>query len=135
MGLWKRGQQYWIDVVVNGQRYPEPLGVSDVREARRLEKDRIVEFSKRRADPAKRRQLFGSLTITEAIAAYVQDRRAQVSPRMVKYWHENGRRLVAVLGDVKLKTLTLDHVTMYQNQRSDEGRAPKTINGELSVLR
>jgi integrase len=135
MGLWKRGQQYWIDVVVNGQRYREPLGVSDVREARRLEKDRIVEFSKRRADPAKRRQLFGSLTITEAIAAYVQDRRAQVSPRMVKYWHENGRRLVAVLGDVKLKTLTLDHVTMYQNQRTDEGRAPKTINGELSVLR
>ena len=29
MGLWKRGQQYWIDVVVNGQRYRESLGVAD----------------------------------------------------------------------------------------------------------
>jgi integrase len=135
MGLWKRGQQYWIDVVVNGQRYREPLGVSDVREARKLEKDRIVEFSKRRPDPARRRKMFGSLTITLAIATYVRDRRAQVSGRMLKYWTENGRRLVAVLGDVPLKTLTIDHVTMYQNQRTDEGRAPKTVNGELSVLR
>ena len=135
MSLWKRGNQYWIDVVVRGQRYREPLGVSDIREARKLEKDRIVEFSKRQADPAGRRRTFGSLTITAAVTAYIQDRRAQVSGRMLKYWTENGRRLVAVLGDVKLKSLSIEHVTLYQNQRVDEGRAPRTINGELSVLR
>ena len=135
MSLWKRGSQYWVDVVIGGMRYREPLGTSDVREARRLEKERIVEFSKRRPDPAKRRRMFGSLTLTEAIAAYGRDRRAQVSARMLKYWEENGRRLVAVFGDIRLKTLTIDHVLMYQSQRRDEGRAPKTINGELSVLR
>jgi len=135
MSLWKRGNSYWVDVVVNGRRHREPLGVSDVREARRLEKERIVEFSTRRPDPAGRRKIFGSLRITEAIEAYAQDRRAQVSERMVKYWTENGRRLVAVFGNVKLKDLTIDHVTLYQNQRIKDGRAPKTINGELSVLR
>ena len=54
---------------------------------------------------------------------------------MLKYWKENGRRLAAVLGERPLKSLTIDHVIAYQNQRTDEGRAPKTINGELSVLR
>ena len=120
---------------MNGQRHREPLGVSDLREARKLEKERIAEFGNRRPDPARRRQKFGSQSITGAITAYVHERRAQVSPRMQQYWIENGRRLVAVLGDVKLKTLTIDHLTMYQAQRTDEGRAPKTINGELSVLR
>ena len=135
MPLWKRGNQYWIDVMIHGQRYREPLDASDGREARRREKTRIAELSKRPLDPAKRRQSFSSLTIAEAIEAYTADRRAQVSPRMLKYWKENGRRLAAVLGERPLKSLTIDHVIAYQNQRTDEGRAPKTINGELSVLR
>jgi hypothetical protein len=54
---------------------------------------------------------------------------------MLKYWAENGRRLVAVFGDVRIRTLTIDHLNHYQQVRVDEGRAPKTINGELSVLR
>ena len=135
MPLWKRGNQYWIDVMIHGQRYREPLDTSDGREARQREKTRIAELSKRPLDPAKRRQSFSSLTIAEAIEAYTADRRAQVSPRMLKYWKENGRRLAAVLGERPLKSLTIDHVIAYQNQRTDEGRAPKTINGELSVLR
>jgi integrase len=135
MSLWKRGRFYWIDVVLNGQRYREPLGVTDVRQARKLEKDRVVEFSSRRPDPSGRRRVFGSLTLGQAVTAYVQERRTQVSPRMLKYWAENGRRLVAVFGDVRIRTLTIDHLTHYQQVRADEGRAPKTINGELSVLR
>jgi site-specific recombinase XerD len=31
--------------------------------------------------------------------------------------------------------LTVEHLTEYQNARLDAGRAPKTINGELSVIR
>jgi len=135
MPLFKRGHVYWIDVTINEQRYREPLGTSDKREALKREKARITELSLRPVDPARRRQMFGSLTIAEAIRKYTEDRRAQVSPRMQKYWRENGRRLTAVLGGIELKRLTIDHLVAYQNQRSDEGRAPKTINGELSVLR
>ena len=135
MSLWKRGGRYWIDVVINGQRYREPLGTGDKRLASRLEKDRIAELSKGRAAPSVRRRAFGALTISQAIDAYADERRAQVSPRMVKYWRENGRRLVAVLGEVRLKDLTIDDLTAYQRQRADERRAPRTINGELSVLR
>jgi hypothetical protein len=135
MSLWKRGRQYWIDVVVNGQRYREPLGTVDVRAAKAREKARIVELTSRPLDPAKRRQAFSSLSITDAIKNYAEDRRAQVSARMRKYWIENGRRLAEFFGDRKLREITIDHVVAYQNHRIDVGRAPKTVNGELSVLR
>jgi len=36
---------------------------------------------------------------------------------------------------VKLNKLTPGHIRMYQNERREGGRAPKTINGEVSVLR
>jgi integrase len=135
VSLWKRGRQYWIDAVVNGQRYREPLDTTDVREARRREKTRIVELVSRPIDPARRRQAYGSLTVSDAIARYAEDRRAQVSRRMRKYWIENSRRLAEFFGERKLREITIDDVVAYQNARIDAGRAPKTVNGELSVLR
>ena len=135
MSLWKRGRQYWIDVVVNGQRYRESLGTSDVREAKNREKARIAELSSRPLDPARRRQAFGSLTVSQAIAAYAENRRVQVSSRMRGYWLENGRRLAEFFGEIKLRQITIDHIAAYQRHRIDAGRAPKTVNGELSVLR
>lgn len=54
MSLWKRGDQFWMDVTVNGQRYREPLGTSDWREARATEKHRIAELTKRPPDPGRR---------------------------------------------------------------------------------
>jgi len=74
---------------LNGQRYREPLGTTDWREARDVEKRRIAELAKRPPDPAKRRRTLGSLDVQSAIDAYVEERRSQVSPRMVAYWKEN----------------------------------------------
>jgi hypothetical protein len=36
---------------------------------------------------------------------------------------------------VPLSKLAPDHIAAYQNERRASGRAPKTINGEISVLR
>ena len=54
---------------------------------------------------------------------------------MVAYWKENAKPLARFFGKAKLKNLTPGHLAAYQNARTEEGRAPKTINGELSVLR
>ena len=135
MSLWKRGHQFWMDVTVNGQRCREPLGTSDWREARGIEKHRIAELTKRPPDPSRRGRSYGALDIQTAIDAYSEERRAQVSSRMVAYWKENARPLVAFFGAKKLRSITSSDVAAYQNARVDAGRAPKTINGELSVLR
>lgn len=135
MGLWKRGSQYWLDAVVHGERYREPLGTTDWRQAKDLEKKRLAELLKRPPDPAKRAYRFAALPIAAAIEQYAEDRRHQVSERMVAWWNENARPMAAFFGDRPLRKITPADLMAYQSARRDQGRAPKTINGELSVLR
>jgi hypothetical protein len=54
---------------------------------------------------------------------------------MVAYWLENAKPLADFFKDAKLRQITAAQLAEYQNVRTDAGRAPKTINGELSVLR
>jgi hypothetical protein len=135
MGLWKRGKHYWLDTVVHGERHREPLGTTDWREARDLEKKRIAELQQRPPDPTKRARKFSTLTVTAAIDLYADERRSQVSPRMAAWWKEMGRPLAAFFGDKRLRKISPADLTAYQNARRDLGRAPKTVNSELSVLR
>jgi len=135
MGLWKRGKQYWLDAVVNGERYREPLGTTDWRQARELEKKRLAELQNRPPDPTKRTRLFGTLSVAAAIDLYADERRSQVSKRMVAWWKENVGPLAAFFGDKPLRKISPADLTAYQNARRDLGRAPKTVNSELSVLR
>jgi integrase len=135
MGLWKRGRQYWLDAIVHGHRYREPLGTTDWREAKRLERQRIEQLEGRATVPTAQSLTYAVLDVGTAIATYAEERRAQVSKRMVAYWLENARPLSAFFKDTKLRHITPAHLAAYQNARTDAGRAPKTINGELSVLR
>jgi hypothetical protein len=54
---------------------------------------------------------------------------------MVAYWLENVRPLAEFFKDMKLRQITPALIADYQNARTDAGRAPKTVNGEISVLR
>jgi hypothetical protein len=78
---------------------------------------------------------YAVMDVSTAIAAYAEERRAQVSARMAAYWLENSRPLSAFFKDAKLRQITPAQVAAYQNNRTEAGRAAKTINGELSVLR
>jgi integrase len=135
MALWKRGKQYWLDAVVHGERHREPLGTTDWRRAKELEKTRLAELQKRPPDPTRRAHQFSTLKLADAIAMYAEDRRAQVSPRMAAWWKENAVPLSKFFGDRPLRKITPADLMAYQNTRTDLGRAPKTVNGELSVLR
>lgn len=132
MALWKRGDQYWIDVTVNGHRYREPLDTETLSEARIREKLKITELQKR--TPPKDRLEFGTFDVDRAIKAYALVREQEVSKRMVAYWKENAKPLAAFFGIRPLRSLDLQDIHAYRKARLDAGRAPKTINGEVSVL-
>jgi hypothetical protein len=70
------------------------------------------------------------MTVKDAGDAYVVERRNRVSPGMVKYWKAQTPPLVAYF-KTPLKSITLADVEVYQNKRLNEGRAPKTVNGEI----
>lgn len=124
-----------MDLRIDDARYREPLETRDRGEAHELMQKRIEQLKTKAPDPEKRTASFGVLDIKTAVQAYIKQRRGKVSPRMVAYWIEQARPLEKHLGDLKLKRITVDHLTEYQSARLDVGRAPKTINGELSVLR
>ena len=83
MTLWKRGRQYWMDSVVSGERYREPLHTTDWREAKVREKERLAELARRPADPLG--EFFGTTRLShitpEQIAAY-QNTRIDPGPSM-----------------------------------------------------
>ncbi|MFM9903622.1 MAG: hypothetical protein ACKVQJ_03515 [Pyrinomonadaceae bacterium] len=137
MAIFKRGKIFWMDAVVNGHRFRESLRTTDARKAPGIERERIIQLQNRAPDPTRKIQTFGSMTIDIAIPAYIEERRAQVSPRMARYWLEQSRPLsrLALFKALSLKKLTPSHVAAYQNERQAGGRSPKTINGEVSVLR
>ncbi len=137
MAIFKRGKIFWMDAVVNGHRFRESLGTTDARKAPSFERERIIQLQNRAPDPTRKTQTFGSMTIDIAIPAYIEERRAQVSHRMTQYWLEQSRPLSrsTVFKSMSLKKLTPAHIAAYQNERKSAGRSPKTINGEVSVLR
>ena len=135
MGLWKRGKWYWLDAKVHGHRYREPLGTTDWREAKRLERQRVEQLETKASVPSTASLTYATMDVATAIATYAKERRAQVSTRMVAYWLENARPLGAFFKEMKLREIRPALLAVYQNARTDAGRAAKTVNGELSVLR
>ena len=96
---------------------------------------RVNLLEKKTPDLQKRGKSYGSMTAAAAIAAYSAERRAQVSPRMFAYWNEQKPALAGFFKNTKLRSITPAHIAEYQNKRLSAGKAPKTINGEVSVLR
>ena len=131
----KKTGAFWMDVRIDGVRYREPLGTRDRGEAGELMHKRIEQLKTKAPDPQKLSASFGVFDVKAAVQAYIKQRRGKVSTRMVAYWTEQVRPLERHFGDLKLKRITVEHLTEYQNARLDAGKAPKTINGELSVLR
>jgi hypothetical protein len=102
MRVYKRGRKYWLDTVVNNQRYREPLGTTDWRHARQLGQKRVAELTKHPTSTKRGGISYGTLDVSSAINAYANERRSQVSPRMVAYWKENGKPLAVFFGNRKL---------------------------------
>lgn len=86
MGLWKGGNQYWLDAVVHGHRY------RDWREAKRLERQRIEQLEGKATVPTAKSLTYAAMDVSTAIQTYAAERRAQMSKRMTAYWLENPYR-------------------------------------------
>lgn len=78
MAVFKRGKWCWMDAVVNGHRYWEPLGTTDSRKAPTLERERIAQLKDKAPDPTSRSKAIASMSIAEAVKAYITERSAQV---------------------------------------------------------
>jgi hypothetical protein len=132
----KKGGTFWFDARDDEHRWRESLGTRDRHEAEEIMRKRLDQLEAAKAPyPTKRLHSYRSMNVATAVEHYAKLRRGHVSPRMLVYWKEQARPLALYFGDLKLKRLTVEHITDYHHYRLDQRRAPKTINGEVSVLR
>jgi integrase len=133
MSLYKRGDTYWTDFSVNGQRFRVSLDTSDWREAQRLQKERITEASQGKLAPAS--QQFARLAFGEAADRFLADRIPHLAARSIQTEKERSKPLKEYFGATALSRISADHILRYVVTRKDAGLSNKTINLELGVLR
>ncbi|MBS1829165.1 MAG: site-specific integrase [Acidobacteria bacterium] len=132
--IYKRGKNWHMDVMVNGERYREALHTTDRREALAIEKKRVAEFQQGKTHSAADRD-FARSPFHEAATAFVEERVGHVAPRTIQFEKERLKPLAEFFGNKHLMKIRAEDLRAYQRQRQQKGLSSKTINMEVGVLR
>jgi hypothetical protein len=130
MSLWKRGRQYWADFTVDGRRYRNRLGTTNLQTARQKERQLIEDAGL----GAVATHAQGPKRLFEAVDAYIDGKRLHCSPRTIEFEEERLITLKRHFGDVPLTAITAKVIADYQRTRHDKGAANRTINMDVGVL-
>jgi len=133
MSLWKRGDWYWADFTVNGERFRVPLGTKDWRAAGHLEKERIAEAAEGKFTP-KATSLARS-NLADAIEPYLSTRNGFIAERSIRSERERLRQVSAHLGRLPLRRITVENIEAYIAHRREAGASNRTINMDVGALR
>jgi integrase len=132
--VYKRGNNWHVDVTVNGERYREALHTSDRREALALEKKRIAELQQGKGHTAADKD-FARASFKDAAEAFIAERIGHVAQRTIQFERERVKPLSEFFGDKTITKIRADDVRAYQKMRREGGLSGKTINMEVGVLR
>lgn len=126
--VYKRGRIWWVTYNVDGTQHRESSHGTRKGDANRLLAQRIAEISDGRfVGPANDRMGW------DEFEGMVRDHYA---PKRSRERAEGAlKHLRGQLRHRRVKSITLDVLTRYRNQRFEEGAAPSTVKYELAVLR
>jgi integrase len=133
MSLWKRGNQYWADFSVEGERFRTPLGTTDWREATRLERQAIDEARQGKRSP--KTPSLGRMKLAEAVPVYLAAKHGRIAEGSMTIERERLHAVARHIGSMALHKVTATVVNDYVTQRQAEKVSNRTINMELEVLR
>jgi integrase len=137
MPISKRGNTYHLAEVIDGVRYRESLKTGNWKEAKELAQKRISEIKGRAPIRSGAHKNLGNMLIADAVPFYLELRGGQLKKNSVGYIRNQAKPLIKskALGSLALKKITASDLAAYQSERLSQKRAPKTINGEVSVLK
>jgi integrase len=133
MALYKRGQTWWTDFTVNGQRFRLSLDTSDWREAQRLEKEHIASASGGKLTTSG--QEFARLAFCEALDRYLADRRVRVAAKSHRTEADHAKPLREFYGTTTISRVRLELILAYIRERKEKGISNTTVNMEVGILR
>jgi len=132
MGLVKRGNVWWMDVMYQGSRIRRSTGTGDKRLAEAIlgkVRSQIVEgvfFEK---------SLEQDRTFDEMMTRYMAERSILKAPKSRIRDASALKHLLPVFGEQLLGQITPKMLAEYKVQRRREGAAPATTNKELQLVR
>ena len=132
MGLVKRGNVWWMDVMYQGSRIRRSTGTGDKRLAEAIlgkVRSQIVEgvfFEK---------SLEQDRTFDDTMTRYMAERSVLKAPKSRIRDASALKHLLPVFGDQLLGQITPKMLAEYKVQRRREGAAPATTNKELQLVR
>ena len=132
MGLYKRGQVWWMAFVYKGKRYRQSANTADRKQAQRIYakvKGQIAEDKWFERLPGEDKT-FEEL-MEKYLTEYSARNKAPGSFIRDKSLFGNLRR---AFGSLAITEITPKAIADYKTQRRNEGAAPKTVNNELALL-
>ena len=129
MGLYKRGQVWWMDYTYQGRRLRRSLETENRRLAKNIEakvKTQLIEGKWFEKLPEEDK------TFGEMIEKFFKD---CIPPKSKKPYRSNLQTLLDFFGDCPLSSITPKAVSDYKAKRKDLGILSATINHELAVLK
>jgi integrase len=131
MSLWKRGDWYWSDFTVNGQRVRQTLETTDWREAVQREHD-LIEDAKQGKIASGVTKKLARLQFEKALDRYLEERKTEIQTERQE------RRMTKPLREFfapkRLNQISGADIRAYQAKRLGEGRHPATVNHEVKAL-
>jgi integrase len=132
--IYKRKGHWHLDVTMHGVRYREALDTTDKRAAKELEKKRITEINQGKG-ASKTGRAFARKPFSEAIGAYLEERKPHVAERTMQFERERLGPLSKYFGEKPLLRFKAEDVAGYQTARLHAGISGRTVNMETGVLR
>jgi integrase len=132
MGLYKRGEIWWYEFEIRGQRIRESSGSDSKTLAIKAERQRRrqLEESANGIRAARRPMLFSTVA-----REWMATNRARWSKSNVSIQEFNLKHLSTYFGSMLLADITPQHIGKYQGIRQKECASNRTINMEVSTLR
>ncbi len=132
MGLYKRGQVWWMRFTYNGKQIRKPTETIDRKLAEKIYHKVMAEIAEGKWFE---RPLGADKTISELLDKYITDYSARnntgTTQERDKYIV---KRFKKFFGEAVLSQIGPKHIAEYKVARRNEGRAPSTINRELGLL-
>jgi integrase len=133
-GLYKRGETWWCDFTINGERFQKSLGTSNWNEALSKRKELESEAQQGRVLP-KGHDFGGRTRLSAAADQYEAERKTRLAERSVTTEKERLKPLRNYFGSLPLKDISAKVAQAYIAERKATGAANRTINMEMGVLR
>jgi len=132
MGLYKRGQTWWMRFSYKGKQIRRPTETNDKKLAEKIHHKVMTQIAEGKWFE---KPLGADKTVRELLARYLSDHSARnKAPKGYLRDQSLAKHLNAAFGDCILSELSARPIAEYKVRRRNEGLAANTVNNELRLL-